>query len=415
MKKPPVKKTMRIEWLLALRFLKEGRAQTFFMLGGVTMGVGVIVFLTSLITGLQRSIIEKTLGTQAHVVMRPPDDEARRIITPDSARAVSANVERRAQRLSSILQWQQIMRELEKRPEVIAVSPLVAGPSFAIRGNATKSVALMGIDPEKYTRIVPMPSFMKEGEFRISANDAAIGTDLAREMGVTLGDKIRLQTADGRSETITVAGIFDVGIRDLNRRWVFITLRSAQNMLDLVGGVSSIDVTVRDLFKAEVIGEQLAQQTGLTAESWMKTNAQLMVGLKSQSASSYMIQFFVIISVAFGITSVLVVSVIQKSREVGILRAMGCSRRRIRHIFLLQGGIVGLVGSLLGSGLGALLVTFFASTAKNPDGTPIFPVVLELNMFLVAAGVATVTGILAAAAPAVRAAKLDPVVAIRNV
>ena len=405
---------MRIEWLLALRFLKEGRAQTFFMLGGVTMGVGVIVFLTALITGLQRSIIEKTLGTQAHVVMRPPDDEARRIITPNNMLAVSANVERRAQRLRSILQWQQVMRELEQRPDVISVSPLVSGPSFAVRGSATKSVALMGIDSERYTRIVPMSSFMKEGAFNIAANDASIGIDLARELGATLGDKIRLQTADGRSETITVTGIFDVGIRDLNRRWVFITLRSAQNLLDLVGGVSSIDVTVRDLFNAEIISEKLADQTGLTAESWMKTNAQLMVGLRSQNASSYLIQFFVIISVAFGIASVLVVSVIQKSREVGILRAMGCSRRRILRTFLLQGGVVGLVGSLFGSGLGALLVTFFARTAINPDGTPVFPVVLELRMFMVAAGVATVTGLLAAAAPAVRAARLDPVVAIRN-
>lgn len=406
---------MRIEWLLAFRFLKEGRAQSFFMLGGVAMGVGVIVFLTSLITGLQRSIIEKTLGTQAHVVMRPPDDEARRIIRPSPILAVSANVERRAQRLRSILQWQQIMRELERRSEVTAVSPLVSGSSFAVRGNASKSVALMGIEPEKYTKIVPMASYMKEGAFRISANDAAIGTDLARDLGATLGDKIRLQTADGRSETITVAGIFDVGIRDLNRRWVFITLRSAQNLLDLVGGVSSIDVTVRDLFKAEAISEVLAVQTGLTAESWMKTNAQLMVGLRSQSASSLLIQFFVIISVAFGIASVLVVSVIQKSREIGILRAMGCSRRRIMRVFLLQGGFVGLVGSLFGSGLGALLVTFFAGTARNPDGTQIFPVVLELHMFLIAAGVATLTGLLAAAAPAARAAKLDPVVAIRNV
>jgi lipoprotein-releasing system permease protein len=394
--------------------LKEGRAQTFFMLGGVTMGVGVIVFLTSLISGLQRSIIQKTLGTQAHVVMRSPDDEARRIIKPNERQAVSANVERRAQRLSSILQWQQIMRELEQRPEVTAVSPLVSGPSFALRGSATKSVALMGIDSVRYTKIVPMATFMKEGEFRVSANDAAIGIDLARELGATLGDKIRLQTAAGRNETITVSGIFDVGIRDLNRRWVFITLRSAQNLLDLVGGVSSIDVTVTDLFKAEVISEQLASQTGLTAESWMKTNAQLMVGLRSQSASSYLIQFFVIISVAFGIASVLVVSVIQKSREVGILRAMGCTRRRILRIFLFQGGVVGLVGSLLGSGLGALLVTFFASTAKNPDGTSIFPVVLEPRMFLLAAGVATLTGTMAAAAPAARAAKLDPVVAIRN-
>jgi lipoprotein-releasing system permease protein len=409
-----MEKSVRIEWLLALRFLKEGRTQTLFMLGGVVMGVGVIVFLTSLITGLQRSIIQKTLGTQAHVVMRPPDDEARRIIKPSTTLAVSANIERRAQRLTSILLWQQVMRQLESRKEVIAVSPLVSGPSFAMRGNATKSVALMGVDPERFTRIVPMPSFMKEGAFHIAANDAAIGTDLALDLGASLGDKIRLQTADGRSETVTVAGIFDVGMRDLNRRWVFITLRSAQNLLDLVGGVSTIDVTVRDLFSAEIVSARLAAMTGLTAESWMKTNAELMVGLQSQNASSYLIQFFVIVSVAFGIASVLIVSVIQKSREIGILRAMGCSRQRVLRVFLLQGGIVGLAGSLLGSGLGALLVTFFARTAINPDGTPIFPVVLELHMFLTAAGVATLTGILAAAAPAVRAAKLDPVVAIRN-
>lgn len=406
---------MRIELLLALRFLKEGRAQTFFMLGGVVMGVGVIVFLTSLITGLQRSIIQKTLGTQAHLVLRPPDDEARRLIRPDRTLAVAAHVERRAQQLRSILQWQQVVRELERRPEVTAVAPLVSGASFAIRGNTTKSVALMGVDPAAYTRIVPMPEFIREGEFRLSATDAVIGIDLSRDLGATLGDKIHLQTADGRNEIVTVAGIFDVGVRDLNRRWVFIPLRSAQNLLDLVGGISSIEVTVRDLFAADSIGDRLAGQTGLTAESWMKTNAQLMIGLRSQKASSYLIQFFVIVSVTFGIASVLVVSVIQKSREVGILRAMGCSRRRIRRVFLLQGGMIGLVGSLLGSGLGVLLVTLFAATARNSDGTPIFPVVLEPGMFLVAAGAATVTGTLAALAPALRAAHLDPVVAIRTV
>jgi len=406
---------VRIELLLALRFLKEGKTQTLFMIAGVVMGVGVIVFLSSLITGLGRSIIEKTLGTQAHVVMRPPDDEARRLIKPSSTLAVSASIERRAQRLRSILLWQQVMHQLESQKGVTAVSPLVSGPAFVMRGNSTKSVALMGVDPQRFIKIVSMPSFIKEGEFRITANDAAIGTDLARDLGASLGDKIRLQTAEGRSETMTVTGIFDVGIRDINRRWVIITLRSAQNLLDLVGGVSTIEVGVQDLFEAENISGRLATLTGLTAESWMKTNAELLVGLSSQSASSYLIQFFVIISVAFGIASVLIVSVIQKSREIGILRAMGCSRHRILRVFLLQGGIVGLAGSLLGSGLGAGLVTFFATTARNPDGSPIFPVVLELRMFLLAAGVATLTGVLAAAAPAVRAAKLDPVVAIRNV
>jgi len=304
------------------------------------------------------------------------------------------------------------MTDLEHLPFVRSVSPLVSGSSFAIRGSASKSVALMGVDPERYVRIVRMPRFMKEGEFRITATETAIGVDLARELGAGRGDTIRLQTAEGRHETVTVSGIFDVGIRDLNRRWVFIPLRMAQNLLDLPGGVSSIDVTTDDIFAAERHAMELGNRTSLLAESWMKTNAQLMVGLRSQNASSMLIQFFVIVSVAFGIASVLVVAVVQKTREIGILRAIGCTRRRILTVFLLQGGIVGLMGSILGSGLGSLLVTFFASTAKNPDGSQIFPVVLEPRMFVTASLVATLTGLLAAAAPAVRASRLDPVQAI---
>lgn len=386
--------------------------QSILMLGGVCMGVGVIVFLTALITGLQQSIIDKTLGTQAHVVLRPPDDEALKVIPPDSSPPSGTIIEARAQRVRSILNWQRVMADLETLPFVRSVSPLVSGSSFAIRGSASKSVALMGIDPGRYVRIVQMPRFMKEGEFRITATEAAIGVDLARELGAGRGDTIRLQTAEGRQETVTVSGIFDVGIRDLNRRWVFIPLRMAQNLLDLPGGVSSIDVTVDGIFEAERYGAELADRTSLVAESWMKTNAQLMVGLRSQNASSMLIQFFVIVSVAFGIASVLVVAVVQKTREIGILRAIGCTRRRILTVFLLQGGIVGLVGSILGSGLGSLLVTFFATTARNPDGTQIFPVVLEPRMFVTASAVATLTGLFAAAAPAIRAARLDPVQAI---
>lgn len=386
--------------------------QSALMLGGVCMGVGVIVFLTALITGLQQSIIDKTLGTQAHVVLRPPDDEAVKVIPPSASPPAATTIEARAQRVRSILNWQRVMEDLESLPFVRSVSPLVSGSSFAIRGSAVKSVALMGVEPERYVRIVRMPSFMKEGEFRVSATEAAIGVDLARELGAGRGDTIRLQTAEGRHETVTVSGIFDVGIRDLNRRWVFIPLRMAQNLLDLPGGVSSLDVTTTDIFAAEGHAALLSGRTGLVAESWMKTNAQLMVGLKSQSASSMLIQFFVIVSVAFGIASVLVVAVVQKTREIGILRAMGCTRRRILSVFLLQGGIVGLSGSVLGSGLGSLLVTLFATTAKNPDGTQIFPVVLETRMFVTAAAVATMTGLLAAAAPAVRASRLDPVTAI---
>ena len=194
---------------------------------------------------------------------------------------------------------------------------------------------------------------------------------------------------------------------------MFVSLRSAQTLLDLAGGVSTIEAKVASLFDADSIAMQLSAGTGLEADSWMKTNTQLLIGLRSQSSSSYMIQTFVVIAVALGIASVLVVSVVQKSREVGILKAMGTPTRRIIRVFLIEGALVGLAGSVLGVALGAGLSVFFASLVKNPDGSPTFPVDLNLALFVRTSVIATVTGIVAAAAPAHRAARLDPVEVIR--
>jgi lipoprotein-releasing system permease protein len=323
-------------------------------------------------------------------------------------------VQKRAQRLRSVEQWQRVAAELARFPGVTAVSPMASGPAFASRGNASKSVAVLGIEPDLYVRIVRLPDKIISGAFRVSGDEAVIGRDLAVDLGASVGDKIRLAAAEGRSETVSVAGIFDVGVKDLNRRWVFTPLRSAQTLLGLSGGVSNLDLTVTEIFRAEEVARLIEGQTGLVAESWMRTNAQLLQGLRSQSASSTMIQFFVTVSVAFGMASVLVVSVIQKRREIGIIRAMGGSRRQVMAVFLLQGGLVGLVGSVLGSGLGALLATVFSNLARAPDGSPVFPVALTPGLFAAAGAGALLTGVLSAAAPALRAARLDPVEAIRE-
>jgi lipoprotein-releasing system permease protein len=274
-------------------------------------------------------------------------------------------------------------------------------------------VLVRGVDPTGFLRIIDVATRMRAGRFDVTGADAIIGSELASALGLTVGDKLRLSAPDDRTDVFTVRGIFDMGNRDANERWVFVSLRSAQTLLDLVGGVSTIEVKVADLFAAESIAGQLSSRTGLDADSWMKTNTQLLVGLRSQSSSSYMIQVFVIIAVALGIASVLVVSVVQKSREIGILKAMGTPTRRIIRVFLIEGALVGLAGSVLGVALGAGLALFFASLASNPDGSPTFPVVLTLSLCLRATIIATLTGIIAAAAPAHHAARLDPVEVIR--
>lgn len=404
---------MPFEVFVALRFLKEGHTQTHLILSGIGVGVGVIVFLSALIGGLQESLIERTLGTQAHVVVRAPEDAVRSVAAPQAGLAVAPRLEKPAQRLRSIVGWPQTLDRLRGLPEVRAAAPTVSGAAFALRGLANRSVALRGVEPSSYRKIIDMAPRMTAGEFRVDGTNAVLGSELASDLGVSVGDKVRIETPAGRSEVFLVAGIFDVGIKDLNERWVFVSLRAAQTLLDLAGGISAIELKVDEIFAAERVAGEITTRTGLQADSWMKLNQQLLVGLKSQSASSWMIQFFVVVAVALGIASVLVVSVVQKSREIGILKAMGTRTGQIVRIFLVQGAVLGLTGSLVGIAIGTGLSYFFASLATNPDGSATFPVNVSAGLFLGATAIATITGLVAAVAPARRAASLDPADVIR--
>ena len=154
--------------------------------------------------------------------------------------------------------------------------------------------------------------------------------------------------------------------------------------------------------------------TGVEADSWIKTNAQFFTAVNAQQTSNTLIRVFVGLSVAFGIASVLVVSVIQRSKDIGILRAMGTSQGQILRVFLLQGGLLGLLGSIVGAAAGASALVFWHGYLRQADGSELFPLVLEPSLFINAVLLAAVTGVAAAAVPALRAAKLDPVVAIRG-
>lgn len=385
--------------------------QTALILLGVTGGVAVIVFLSQLISQLQASIIDRVLGSQAHVVMRPLEEANRRALTDASSTTV---IEPRAQRLRSVDQWEAMMTLAEAQPRVVAVSPVVSGPAFALRGRASKSVALMGVDPDRYRRIVKMDTYMTRGQFQVDGTNAIIGTELAKDLGVTVGDKVFLRAAGGRDELLQITGLFDIGNKDLNRRWVFTTMKLAQSLLDLPGGVSNIDITVADIFDAQAVSERLQAASGLTVESWMTTNSQLLAALRNQTVSNNLIRSFVIVIVALGISSVLVVSVVQKQKEIGILRAMGTSSNRIMGVFLLQGGLVGFVGALSGVALARGLLQFFSSVYRTGDGAPLFQPELDTGIALSAALIALAVGVLAALIPARRAAKMDPVQAIRS-
>jgi lipoprotein-releasing system permease protein len=401
------------EFIVAFRFMREGLMQTLLIILGVGLGGGVIIFMSAVLSGLQSNVVRRTLNFQAPIVILPPNQVARPLRAETRAE-MAVQVQPRSQQLRSIDQWQKVREQVARTPGVVALTPVVSGPGFAVRGDANKAVTITGIEPETYFDVIALPEKVVAGRHHVGPLDIVIGTELSADLGAGVGDKLRLATASGAAATLTVIGIFDFGNKSVNERSVYIALRSAQNLLDLTGGVTALEVKVLDPFAAETIAETLRAGTDLQVDSWIRTNAQFFTAMAAQIVTNTLIRVFVGLTVALGIASVLVVSVIQKSREIGILRAMGTSRRQVLRVFLIQGGAVGLAGSVLGSLLAWTFLLVWRAVAKNPDGTPMFIIEMEPSLFAIATVGATVVGILAAVAPARRAARLDPVVAIRS-
>jgi lipoprotein-releasing system permease protein len=402
------------EWIAASRFLREGKMQTVSILLGVSIGVGVIVFMSAALAAQQTNIIHRVLSAQAHIVLLPPKEVARALRNDDPAVAQAAIVQKPFQRVRSIDQWQKIMQQVAEMPAVTAVSPMAAGSVIAVRGEARRAITLSGVDALAYFRIVPLSDKIVAGAARLNAEDIVVGTELASDLGVTVGDKLRIVPGTGEGATLTISGIVDLGSKGANQRVTYAALHTAQALLGLVGGASSIDVTVRDIYAAEEVAGMISGANGVQADSWIRTNEQFFIAINAQKIANTTIRVFVALAIALGIAAVLIVSVVQKSKEIGILRAMGASRGQILRVFLIEGAVLGLIGSAFGSVLAGASIVAWERLITNPDGTPLFPIGYDPMLFLGSALVATLTGLASAFLPALRGARLDPVAAIRG-
>jgi lipoprotein-releasing system permease protein len=435
---------MGFAWRVAVRFLVEGRFQTILLVVGVAAGVAVVTYITALVNGLQANTIRRTLGVQPHLSIRPVKDvplagaqgRQRVVVAPvggaapagapgvggaapggpgaaASAPAELAVEQPRAQRTRSIDNWPPLLATLERVPGVTAVSPMASGAALALRGEGSRAIALIGVDLERYDRIAALGEKIVAGTMQLGPGEAIVGKELAEDLGLNLGDRFTLAIGRDLTDSPRVVAIYDAGVRDVNRRNVYVPLRTAQSLLGIPGGITNLDLTVADVFAAEDVAERLRARLPHEVESWMQTNSQLLSALDAQSMSTRLIRAVVMVVVVLGIASVLVVSVVQKRKEIGILRAMGASRGQMTRVFLVQGALVGAAGSVAGAALAWLMVFAFTSLVRGVDGQPLFPIVIEARVLGSIALLATVCGVLAAVAPARRAAALDPAQAIR--
>jgi lipoprotein-releasing system permease protein len=405
---------MPFQWFVAIRYLRDARGQSALMLAAVAVGVSVIVFLSALINGLQASLIDSTLGSQPHITLRVRREEPRPLVASRDGLAIARLTQPATQRLRSLDQWPAVMRAAARTPGVIAASATVSGSGTATRAEARVPIVIRGVNPDSFLDIIDLRRDIVQGTFDITSGRVVIGSSLADDLGVGVDDRIRVTSTEGVDDVVTIAGTFTVGTEAVDQSWVVTSLRHAQSLFALPGGATTVELKVRDVFAADRIADVIRGRTGLTVESWMMLNAELLAGLSAQSSSKTMIQFFVVVSVALGIASILIVSVVQKSREIGILRAVGTPARRVLAIFLIQGGLLGVAGSFVGSALGVLFAKLFEIMTADASGTPRFPVQVDVSLLLGTTLLATGVGLMAAVIPARRAARLDPAAAIHG-
>ncbi len=391
--------------MLAWRFLRDGRTQSLLTLAGATIGVAAFVFVSALIIGLQVNLIDRTLGSQAHLTVSTEEPPPRPLHVGGD-RLYARRVQEAEPRQRPFDQWQRVLETLERTPGVVSACPKVTGSALAIRGTTQRGVTVVGADAGRLRQIVDLPRYLIHGRYRLGAGEAVMGDDLAEELGVSVGDPLRLAT-EGRDARVRVVGIFDVGQEAVDGRWVVLSLRGAQTLLDRVGDVTAIDARVDAIFEADAIAEGVERRTGRTVESWIDKNQQLLVALQAQDRSTTMIRVFVMLAVAMGIASVLIVSVVQRRGQIGILRAVGTRRRTVLAVFLWQGVFIGVMSGVLGTGLGALLTQLM-------EGVAFFEVTIPPTLIGAALIISVGTGVVSAILPARRAARMDPAAAIRG-
>lgn len=404
---------------IALRHLRSGARQSALTVGVVAISVTVMVVLGGLIDGIQRRLITSVTGAIPHVTVQ---QGPRTPITarPGNGELVIERVVPIENTQRKIEDWQQLVDSLPDRASSItAVSPTIDGQGYLIRGERRKAVSITGMIPERHNQVVELSTMLVAGRFfGLSSGEVVLGVRLADDLRLKVGDKIRLSGTSEDSAGFTVAGIVDSGYRNLDDGAALVGLRDAQSLFGLGNAVTSIGIKLDGIYEADRVADTLSGQVTYEVRSWMRDNQSLLSGLRAQSIFSAMIRLSTVIAAGFSIASILFMSVTSKRREIGILKAIGATRRQIAGIFAIEGALIGVVGATLGCAIGIsiakwmttiMIVSQFSGRLER-----MFPIQLTPEMVGVPALIAIAIGLLAALYPARKAATVDPIEVIRG-
>jgi lipoprotein-releasing system permease protein len=412
---------MRFEAKLAWRHLISGGGQTVLTVFAVAIAVTMIIFIQTLITGVQQRFVNDLVGPLAHITVRMPDPlpaPLSRMQGATPGTLLASDVQKQIQQRTDVENWRELEGRLMQFPGVKTVVSAVRGSAFLARGSKRFPLTISGGDPARQEKISPIQKDLIAGRWLdIGPDEIVVGARLADEAGIRIGDRVRIQSTQGVSQSFGVAGIFYSGnnVSDLGQG--FVTFRAAQSLFRTRQNASSVLVKLNDAFQADEIASQMEKTLPYKIESWMKDSAFILNAIRSQNQSRDMICAFVLLASSFAIASVLIVSVIQKQKQIGILKSMGAKDRQILTVFTMEGLFVAIAGAVVGCTWGVFLLKSLENipqAARFGKADKLFNIIYDPVIFGGAAAAAVFATLIAAILPARRASRLNPVEVIRG-
>ncbi len=383
---------MALPLRIAVRFLLSGKAQTLLIIGGISIAISVQVFVGLLIDSLQAGLIDQTVGNSPQVTIRSAEENV------------------------TVTRWENIVRDIDSFATTRQVGVAASANGFVRKGNDSVPILLRGLDASAADNIYRITSQIYEGTNIQSSGEVLIGRTLSENLKITVGDRLQVSTPGGARADYRVAGLFDLGVGAIDGSWVVTNLRTAQSLFGFGDRVTSIEITVNDVFAADVVAAdvvRLIDSDRLEVTNWKDENGQLLSALESQSLSNNIIQGVIIISVAIAIASLLSITVLQKRKQLGILKAMGIKDKAASLIFVYQGLLIGIAASALGISLGLGLLYSFTVFA-TPGGESVIDFAVEPAFILRSLTVSVAASGVAGLFPASRSLRLNPIDVIRE-
>jgi lipoprotein-releasing system permease protein len=398
---------------------------------GVMLGVMVLIVVISVMTGFDRELRRKVVDWDAHILVSTED---------------------------VLRDWRDLTVKIRNTPGVVATAPFVQGPVIVEFRNQRLAPRIRGIDPVEEEKVVPLKKFIKKGSLDLDGDSTVVGIEFARMMHIDVGDKITVyspgnlgQILDGIKELektngaderkaidklrevilpkeLTVTGIFETGHFIHDSEFLLVPIFVGQELYGLDDSLHGITVRTVDPYGAERVKNEIEQflQPPQFAQTWIDMNRQIFEAVRLERSVMFFLLFFIVIVAAFGIMNTLITVTVQKTRDIGVLKAIGANIRQIVCVFLGQGIIVGFIGTLSGLGLGMTLVRYRNEVSRWLAGTlhiEIFPrevyqfselpaEVVPRDVSIICIGAFLICCIFAFL-PAYRAARLDPATALR--